>query len=346
MYVKVRAAGLRPRNLSLKVKSSSGRSEIDHARAVVVQDLAAGRLHDAESGKDFAAFVAEYTAHYLSKAGPARRLSRESSWRTDSCQLRSVVQFLESRKRRFIHEAATDDVEAYRDSRASASLETVKKAIRVAKAAWNWAIRKKWATENPFVGVHFPKAHKKDPRNLSLPEVRKVLAAEAEPLVTVAIVLALYAGLRAGEIGRLEWPHLVWGKRGYIRLGPGKDGEPRSTVFPMELQAILRPYKAASGRVCPETYSWLEKRVAVVSARSGVDFSLHDLRRTCARFMRDRGVPPHRIQAYLGHSSIATTEGYYLGKHRGVEAADAEALAFGGSRNGSMSGHGNTRKRG
>jgi hypothetical protein len=55
---------------------------------------------------------------------------------------------------------------------------------------------------------------------------------------------------------------------------------------------------------------------------SGVDFSIHDLRRTFARLLAEGGVPATRIRDYLGHESVATTESYYLGRNRSIVVAD------------------------
>ncbi len=38
----------------------------------------------------------------------------------------------------------------------------------------------------------------------------------------------------------------------------------------------------------------------------------HDLRHTCATMLRHTGVPMEDIQKFLGHSTIATTEGIYV----------------------------------
>jgi hypothetical protein len=114
-----------------------------------------------------------------------------------------------------------------------------------------------------------------------------------------------------------------------------KDGDPRTTLFPGELQEILKPYRAILGLVLREASGKQHRtrRVCDLVERaakaSGVDFTLHDLRRTFAGTLADRGVRTKRIRDYHGHSSLATTEGYYVGRNSDVEPSDGQALSFG-----------------
>ncbi len=59
--------------------------------------------------------------------------------------------------------------------------------------------------------------------------------------------------------------------------------------------------------------------------------SAHDLRRSFGQRMADAGMAPRDLQAIMRHSSLATTEKYYL-RHRAVEQADRIAKQLQGLR--------------
>lgn len=50
-------------------------------------------------------------------------------------------------------------------------------------------------------------------------------------------------------------------------------------------------------------------------------FRFHDLRHSYTTYLLDQGVPVHTVQAILGHSSIATTQGYIHTNDHGLEVA-------------------------
>ena len=73
----------------------------------------------------------------------------------------------------------------------------------------------------------------------------------------------------------------------------------------------------------------VRSRVRRIMRRAGVAHCTpHDLRRTFASLLAARGVPTTRIRDYLGLSSVATTEGYYLARGQ-VDHDDVAALRLG-----------------
>jgi integrase len=62
------------------------------------------------------------------------------------------------------------------------------------------------------------------------------------------------------------------------------------------------------------------------SMRRGMD--RHDLRRSFGQRLADAGVPPRDLQAIMRHSSITTTERYYL-RHRVADTAERIAMYLG-----------------
>ena len=335
--------------------------------AALTIEVEAGRWKPPVRSETLDGLVDGYRAWYLGAAGENRRAARERSWNSDGFQLARVIGWLSAapRVRKRAADVTRADALAFVDARRAevGSIETVKRAVRVARAAWNWAIERGHAGpagENPWRKIKFPKPPKTDPRNLSEFELRKVFEAvrklrgkvsrTAAPtpgrLFTPALegicAAALYAGLRNGEIAHLAQEDLRWADQ-EIRVRcdeefSSKDRESRTTVFPLELRAILAPWRRDDAPTAlvfpgrdgkPRSESAIDASVRHLKRVSGVDFTLHDLRRTFARICADRGIPANRIRDYLGHESIATTEGYYLGRNTGTGAGDADRLALG-----------------
>lgn len=311
-----------------------------------------------------AKFLEKYEEHYLAAGGPALRASRERSWKADVAALKSLVAFLE---RKGVHQVAKVErhhVEAFRDWRLSTPVKvkrripvgkrtklvevekelsgaTVNKAIRVGRAAWSWAIRSGYARDpHPFKGVKAVKLPRYEPEVLNELELRKALdAAAAEDLLPL-VATAAYAGLRNSEICALEWPDLDF-RRGQIRVlcdetFTTKSRKPRLVPLADELRAVLEPLTKKVGLCFPSpatgeawTPQGLCAAVRRVEKRAGVAFSLQTLRRTFGSLLVAKGVPPTRVRDYLGHASLATTEGYYLERGGGGSADDVNLIRLG-----------------
>ena len=71
------------------------------------------------------------------------------------------------------------------------------------------------------------------------------------------------------------------------------------------------------------------KRQLTLATRASVEFTLHDLRRTFAGMLAEQNVPTTRIRDYLGHSSVATTETYYVKRQREAHVGDGAKLSLG-----------------
>lgn len=336
LWVKVRAPGQKGRNVPLGLTVDADPADVEYARLTIARAVKAGTWTPPAKKVIPATldeFLVEYERHYKAKAGPDLRKSRENSWNRDGPQFRAMLDTLEERGALTLKAVTTAHVERYRDLRMAAgrSVATVRKDIRLGRAAWGWAIRMGYADPpNPFEGVTFPNEEKKDPRNLSQFELLKVmpwLQEHAMPEAFAAAAIALYSGLRLDEIMTLDQTQLSWVEPGSIRVLRSKGRKPRSTIFPAELRAILEPYKAAAGPVLPGAdRERIQRQIQLCARRTGVEFSIHDLRRTFASILAAKGVPTTVIRDYLGHASVATTEGYYLARNTDVRAQDSVSL--------------------
>jgi integrase len=116
-----------------------------------------------------------------------------------------------------------------------------------------------------------------------------------EPLKPIVVGFLKAREERLNGLGVLESPYLVFGDRGHMKpIAPG----------------VLRSWKVM-----------LEKR-------SGVEFTVHALRRTYGQTLLNRGVPLESVSLALGHASTLTTEKHYARRDprlAGREIADAFA---------------------
>jgi integrase len=163
--------------------------------------------------------------------------------------------------------------------------------------------------------------------------------AASEPLWYAAVLVAVDAGLRQGELRALKWTDIstVTGKVTVQRSrwrnidGPPKSGKPRSlSLTQRALKALhatretkLRgPYvfsRAKDGGAFGAEY--MNETIDRLTRTAGLNKSgWHTLRHTFCTRLAMKGVPPKTIQELAGHASLATTMRYM---HVVKGAADA-----------------------
>ncbi|WP_288076477.1 site-specific integrase [Pseudomonas sp.] len=228
-----------------------------------------------------------------------------------------------------MNELAGKDIRAYMDRRQAdgMSAATINRELAALSAAINWCnVEYEWGLPNPVRG-----------RKMKEPEgrVRWLTRAEVESLCRAArsqkfgqvlesfIRLAVNTGCRKEEMLGLEWRrvdlvngliylegiHTKAGKRRSIPLNEG-------AVAALKTMASIRAEKAPSS-------PWVFIRgngERVVSVRNGFtlackkagidDFTIHDLRHTCAAHLISAGVALAEVRDLLGHSTVMMTERY------------------------------------
>ncbi len=190
---------------------------------------------------------------------------------------------------------------------------------------------------------------KRRPKYIKTPlEIVRYLDACQPEWFRIASALAIYGGLRRGEVASLRWKHIDT-KAGRIRIelsweGPTKSGEPRTVPLPAELAEYLKRWRMKTGGKA-------EDRVVLVSGkameeknnpcapltkracgRAGIEpLGFHSLRATFASHAADAGVPISKLRALMGHTDIATTA-IYIRTESELAAQDERAhLSFGGA---------------
>jgi integrase len=176
-------------------------------------------------------------------------------------------------------------------------------------------------------------------------EARKLLVAAKPDRLSALYVLAVYLGLRRGELLGLTWENVdldgetlqvvqtLQRVGGRLQLLPPKTRTSRRTVpLPSPVVEALKAHKFAQGKerlaagsrwqdsgmvfasrvgspIEPDNLSRSWYRVRNVLAEPLPRF--HDLRHTCVTLLLTEGVPPHIVQQIVGHTAIDVTMTIY-----------------------------------
>lgn len=175
------------------------------------------------------------------------------------------------------------------------------------------AIRRAWKrgvissfphVEVPTIGETAPKG-----RPLTVEEIGKLLRGTAEHHMQLFIMLLIGTAARPEAICQLTWKQVDFGA-GLVALNPEgrkQTSKRRPTVkLPPTLAGLLNPGKPDEtviifrGRSIKGVDQGWHKMVKRAGLEGGV--TPYSLRHTCARWMRQQGVPPWEVAAQLGHS--------------------------------------------
>jgi site-specific recombinase XerD len=156
---------------------------------------------------------------------------------------------------------------------------------------------------------------------LSTDEIVQFLEAISGLRNHAALTTAYGAGLRAGEVARLETA-AIDSQRMLIRIEQGKGSKDRYVMLSPQLLQILRAYwrLARPGRWLfpgrdagePVSVATLQEacRAAVRRTEVGKPVTVHTLRHSFATHLLEAGTDIRIIQVLLGHARLSTTARY------------------------------------
>jgi integrase len=243
----------------------------------------------------------------------------------------------------------------YRTKLKPRSLALIRTALH---SVFKQSIVDKLRTDNPADGVKIPKIGRSPGKALTPEQTRALLDAMRGDPYELAIRLALVLGGRRGEIAGLRREDIdlehgtltINGSLGYLRgrglvYGPIKgDRPPRRFKLTADLIAAVRwhltrldaqrklmvgkwedsPYLFVStktgGPVNPGVI-WTHFKTAAKAA--GIEARLHDLRHSCASYLKAKGWDVKRISVHLGHANTNITNNLYI--HLFPDALDSAA---------------------
>jgi integrase len=206
-----------------------------------------------------------------------------------------------------------DQVVRAHDALAKSAPIMAARAVGYGSAAYAWAIKRgTLQIANPFARLEVAPTTKRE-RVLEDDEIRRVWAATEAPGPFNAIVRALIlTGQRRSEVGGMVWDELspdlaTWTIPGartkncithVVRLSPQAQAivaaEPRS-----DATSLVFP-----GRFGANAFNgYAQAKVALDRASGVTNWTLHDLRRTCATGLQKLGVRLEVTEAVLNHTS-------------------------------------------
>ena len=201
--------------------------------------------------------------------------------------------------------------------KAGKSQGTVHTELGHLRSTLTWAVKIGVIDRAP----HIFRPHKPAPKDrfLNESEIDRLLAADCEPHIKLAIHLMLATAGRIGAVLELTWDRVDL-DRGQIDLRVDADG-PRKGRAVVPITPTLRAALMAAQDAALSDYvvEWAGDQVK--SIRKGFDravvnaglteVSPHVLRHTAAVHLAKAGIPMPKISQYLGHSNTAVTERVY-----------------------------------
>ncbi len=215
----------------------------------------------------------------------------------------------------------------------------------VLRNALESAVREEIITRNVAKLVKVPAPRYRVNRGLTAVEARRVIRSSGSHRLGALYVLALFLGLRRGELLGLRWQDVDLDTEkleviqtlqrvgGQLRLVPPKTSDSSRTVpLPGPCVEALREHKRRQFAERSDAWPDWEDHGLVFPSRRGTPMEpdnlrrsweqirhaagigqvqFHDLRHTCVTLLLDLGVPPHVVREIVGHSDIGVTMTIY-----------------------------------
>jgi len=211
-----------------------------------------------------------------------------------------------------------------------ATTATANRYLACMKTLFKTAVRWGVVGFNPAEKLKMLKEEPNIPRALTEEETDNLLAGLPDYARVVAIV-AVDAGMRRGELQRLQWGDVDFAKR-RITVRTSKNNEFRVIPMTRRVHDTLQEQKKKGiipyVLVGPENTPFVDLKRSLDTAGDGAGIGhvhLHMFRHTFATRLRERGVPLDRIKELLGQKSMTMVLRYAKVTPTQLEAA-MEAL--------------------
>ena len=190
---------------------------------------------------------------------------------------------------------------------------------RAVRALLRFALRRQYIRNEIY--LEMPKVHKKENRVLTAEEVKTLIRVAKTLREKTAVALAVDSGLRISEMAALRWRDIDT-RSFLIKVVHGKGDKFRMVAAGGKTISLLLQLKQSLWRNGPDdgvfqshtseplTRWGLRAIYEDLSNESGIQFSAHALRRTCAKFSIQNGMDIVMVQQLLGHDNVETTRHY------------------------------------
>jgi integrase len=244
------------------------------------------------------------------------------------------------------------DIQVWADSLAVESLapNTIRNAVTPLQALYGWAIPRGLALANPCTGLRLPSGEKARDR-IATPAEAAVVISALPSNDQAALGLAVYAGLRMGELVAIEWEAIdldartlrvtrAWDEKSHLFLdAKSKAGQNRTVPIVDRLATLLADHRVLmnhpeSGLLFPGAWDATRPASPGGSRNRAADtwkeaalksLGFHEGRHTFASLMIAAGVNAKALSTYMGHANISITLDRYGHLMPGNEA-EARAL--------------------
>jgi integrase len=185
------------------------------------------------------------------------------------------------------------------------SAGTIKRWLGVVGAALNWAFSRQEVTEVPPI-IQVKAVDGEGVRALTVTELRALCSACLHEHQRRFLLLAIGTAARPGALVDLTWDRVDFETGTIAQAVPGvHHGNKRRPRVPMA--ASVRAYLEPQRSVGP-VIQWNGKALrghkrlyAGLSERAGVEVTAYGIRKACATWMRQEGVPEWDVLGMLGH---------------------------------------------
>lgn len=293
--IEITREGQRIRRLA---PANSTKAEAQQWEAKVLRELWLGEL-----GKKPEYTLEEAFTKWAKEELP--KLKSETDTRNHAWQLRP---YLGKYKLNQAHEVA----QLYEVSNPKLSPGTLYQRLSVLRHVCNLAYRKWHWVDTPVADrIVMPSIKNERHVYLTRDQVLSLLIAADKQHTEDAIMIAVYTGMRLGEIVGVEPPN-----NGMFHLTNTKTSNPRAIpVHPILEDVITRLPLPVGKEAIQHCFTKAKQSV-------GLDHvHFHDLRHTTASWLVQAGVPLYTAGTLLGHKSVKTTQRYAHLSIRELESA-------------------------
>lgn len=309
----------RERNGRIKRESLGKKGVVTKTQARLIlnkreQGVMLGRegLSDAEipTLEDFAEVYLSYV----------RDTVKKRSWDRDELALKHLIDFYKGRK---LSDISPSDVDDYKSSRlGKVAPATVNRELQVLRHLFNLADRwNKYYGKNPVSVTGLIPVNNQKERILTLDEEKRLIAA-CDPYLRNIVVMALYTGMRKGEIITLKWVNVDL-EGGLVTIDQTNSKSKKTRRIPVNtivrrllleqrLKSAGNDYVFLSSKGTPyKKHDSLNRAYFRAIEKAGIKgLRFHDLRHTAATRMIELGASVVAVKEILGHSSLDMTLRY------------------------------------
>lgn len=190
------------------------------------------------------------------------------------------------------------------------SVNSRRSAWMAARGFWRWCTAVGVASHNPVEAIKVPREPRTVPKALTCAEVERLRAVVPEGPLTLAVELALGAGLRRSEVLGITRRDIQPGDPLLLFVVRKGGDQQLVPVTDPVLLAELDKVADVDGRLVPWSANGLTNTMRRLFRQAGVVGSFHSLRHTFATNLLDDGESIRTIQDRLGHQSLEHTARY------------------------------------